>query len=178
MYYGEPSHVVRECPKKSCPHAVCAISITNPQPKKLGNKHVQSQIGTPRLYFDASCNENGPSLSLDLAPCFLVPIIVKCNKFVTMEAQSLLDYGTLACFIDKELVRQFKLTQVENNTLVLVEIIDSQNLSLRLITYETKALDVTICSHTSKIIFNVISFLRNLIIIGLFWLVLHSPQMD
>jgi hypothetical protein len=95
-----------------------------------------------------------------------------------MEAQSLLDYGTLACFIDKELVRQFKLTQVENNTLVLVEIIDSQNLSLRLITYETKALDVTICSHTSKIIFNVISFLRNLIIIGLFWLVLHSPQMD
>ncbi len=94
------------------------------------------------MYFDASCNENGPNLSLDPAPCFLVPIIVKCNKFVTVEAQTLLDYGTLACFIDKELVQQFKL------------------------------------AHTSKIIFNVISFLRNLIIIGLFWLVLHSPQMD
>jgi hypothetical protein len=43
LYYGEPGHVVCECPKKSCPHVVCAISVTNPQPEKLGNEHVQSQ---------------------------------------------------------------------------------------------------------------------------------------
>jgi hypothetical protein len=127
------------------------------------------------LYLDASCNENGPSQSLDLAPCFLVPIIVKCNKFVTMEARTLFDYGTLECFIDKELVRQFKLAQVENKTLMLVEVINSQNLSSRLIKHESKTLDVTIGSHISKVIFNVISFPKNLIIIRLFWLILHSP---
>jgi hypothetical protein len=85
-----------------------------------------------------------------------------------MEARTLFDYGTLACFINKELVRQFKLAQVENNTLMLVEVINSQNLSSRLIKHETKTLDVTIGFHTSKVIFNVISFPKNLIIIRLF----------
>ncbi len=43
-------------------------------------------VGTARLDLDASCNENGPSLSLDPTPCFLVLIIVKFSKLVTMEA--------------------------------------------------------------------------------------------
>jgi hypothetical protein len=57
-----------------------------------------------RLNLDASCNENGPNLSLDPTPYFLVPIIVKCNKLVTMEAQTLFDFGASTCFMDKELV--------------------------------------------------------------------------
>jgi hypothetical protein len=60
---------------------------------------------------------------------------------------------------------------VKNNTLVLVEIIDGRNLSLGPVTHETKPLNVTISSHTSKVIFNVISSPKNLVIIGLFWLV-------
>jgi hypothetical protein len=60
---------------------------------------------------------------------------------------------------------------VENNTLVLVEVINGQSLSSGPITYETKALDVTI-------LFNVISSSKNLVVIGLFWFVLHNPQMD
>jgi hypothetical protein len=55
---------------------------------------------------------------------FLVPIIVKCSKLVTMEAQALLDYAALACFMDKKLVQQYKLILVEKNTLMLVEVID------------------------------------------------------
>jgi hypothetical protein len=39
-----------------------------------------------------------------------------------------------------------------------VEIIDDWSLSSRLVTHETKALDVTIGFHTSKVVFNVISF--------------------
>jgi hypothetical protein len=35
---------------------------------------------------------------------FLVPIIVKCNKLATMEAQTFLDYGTSTWFMDKELM--------------------------------------------------------------------------
>jgi hypothetical protein len=60
--------------------------------------------GTARLDLYASCNENGPSLSLDPTPCFLVPIIVKCNKLVMMEAQTFLDSSASTCFMDKELV--------------------------------------------------------------------------
>jgi hypothetical protein len=80
--------------------------------------------------------------------------------------------------MDKELVRQYKLTLVENNTLILVEVIDGQNFSSWPITHETKPLDVTIGSHISKVVFNVISSLINLVIIGLFWLVLHNPRVD
>ncbi len=75
-------------------------------------------------------------------------------------------------------MRPYKLVLVEKGTLVLVEIIDGQRLSSGLLTHETKALDVTIGLHISKVVFNVISSLRNLVIIGLYWLVLHSPPLD
>jgi hypothetical protein len=67
---------------------------------------------------------------------------------------------------------------VEKSTLVPVKVIDGQKISSRPITHETKPLDVTIGSHTSKVILNVISSLRNHIIIGLSWLVLHNPRVD
>ncbi len=95
-----------------------------------------------------------------------------------MEAQFFLDFSTLACFIDKKMVRQYKLALVENNTLVSVEVVDGWNLSLSPITHETKILDLTIGFHTNKAVFNVISFLRNHVIIGLSWLVLHNPRVD
>ncbi len=66
--------------------------------------NMSTSIGTTRLDFDASCNGNGFSITLDPMPCFLVPIIVKCNKLLTMEAQTFLDYGAYVCFIDKDLV--------------------------------------------------------------------------
>jgi hypothetical protein len=56
-----------------------------------------------------------------------------------------------------------------------IEIIDGQSLSSRPITHETKPLHVTIGSHNGKVVFNVILFSRNPIIIGLLWLVLHNP---
>jgi hypothetical protein len=63
---------------------------------------------------------------------------------------------------------------MENNTPMLIEVIDGWNLSSRPITHETKPLDVAIGSHTNKVVFNVISCLRNHVIVGLFWLVLHN----
>jgi hypothetical protein len=54
-----------------------------------------------RLNLDATCNENGPNLSSYPTPCLLILIIVKCNKLVTMEAQSLFDSNALTCFMDK-----------------------------------------------------------------------------
>ncbi len=72
----------------------------------------------------------------------------------------------------------YKLALVEKNTLMLIEVIDGQNLSLGPVTHETKPLNVIIGSHTIKVVFNVISSPRNLVIIGLSWLVLHNPQLD
>jgi hypothetical protein len=61
-------------------------------------------VETMRLDLDASCNENGLNLFLNPTPCFLVPIIVKCNNLVIMEAQALIDFDASTCFMDKELV--------------------------------------------------------------------------
>jgi len=44
--------------------------------------------------------------------------------------------------------------------------------------HETTTLDVTIGFHTNKVVFNVISSPRNHVIIELFWLALHNPQVD
>ncbi len=67
---------------------------------------------------------------------------------------------------------------VEKTTLVVVEMIDVQNLFSRPITHETKVLTITIGSHNSKVVFNIISFSTNPIIIELSWLVLHNPRVD
>jgi hypothetical protein len=95
-----------------------------------------------------------------------------------MEAQTLLDSGASTYFMDKKLVQQCEWVVVEKHTLMLVEVIDGLSLSSRPITHETKPLDVTIGFHTSKVVFNVISSPKNLVIIGLSWLVLHNAQMD
>jgi hypothetical protein len=80
--------------------------------------------------------------------------------------------------MDKELVWQYKLVLVKKGTLVPIEVVDGQSLSSRLVTHETKASNVTIGSHISKVVFNVISSPRNLVIIGLCWFVLHNPPLD
>jgi len=46
-----------------------------------------------------------------------------------MEAQTFLDYGAPTCFMDKELVWQYKLVLMEKNTLMLVEVIDGWSFS-------------------------------------------------
>jgi len=67
-------------------HHLCYQSTT----KGNGKRTCPILVGIVRLDLDASCNENGPNLSLDPAPCFLVLIIIKCSKLVIMEAQTLL----------------------------------------------------------------------------------------
>jgi len=131
-----------------------------------------------RLDLDASCNENGPNLFSNPATCLLVPIIVKCDKLMTMEAQTHFNSSTSTCFINKKLVQQYKLALVEKNTLVLIKVIDGHSLSLGPIAHETKALNVTIGFHINKVVFNVISFIRNIVIIGLFWLALYNIRVD
>jgi hypothetical protein len=48
----------------------------------------------------------------------------------------------------------------------------------KLMTHETKALEIIIGSHTSKVVFNVISSLTKSIIVGLSCFILHNLRMD
>jgi hypothetical protein len=105
----------------------------------------------------------------------LLPIMIKGGKSTTMRTQTVLDSRASSCFIDKELVWHHNVALVEKATLVAIEMIDDRNLFSRHVMYETKVLMVTIGSHSSKIVFNVISFPTNLIIIGLSCLILHNP---
>jgi hypothetical protein len=61
-----------------------------------------------------------------------------------METQTLFDCGASTCFMYKKLVQQYKLALMENNTPMLIEVIDGQSLSLGPITHGTKPLDVAI----------------------------------
>jgi hypothetical protein len=81
------------------------------------------------LDLDASCNEKGHNLFLDPTLCLLILIIIKCSKLVMIEAQTLLNFDALTCFIDKELVPQCKLIIMEKNTSLLVEVINGLNFS-------------------------------------------------
>ncbi len=130
------------------------------------------------LNLDTSCIQNSPTLFSKPTPCFLLPIMIKCNKSMIMWTQTLFDLGASTCFINKELVWQHNLALVEKMTPLVVEVIDGHNLSSKLITHETKTLIIIIGSHSSKVVFNVISSPTNPIIIGLSWLILHNHQMD
>jgi hypothetical protein len=90
--------------------------------------------------------------------CFLLLIMIKCNKSTTMNTQTLFNFNASMCFINKELV-QHKFLLVKKATLVIVKVIYNQIPSLKLATHETKVLKITIELHYNKIVFNVISSL-------------------
>ncbi len=104
-----------------------------------------------KLNLDASCVWNGPTLSLEPTPCFLLPITIKGGKSMIVRIQPLLNSRAFACFIDNKLVWQHNLVLVKKAILVTIKVIDGQNLSSRPVTHETKTLMVTIGSHNSKL---------------------------
>ncbi len=86
--------------QRSMDHMQCMpflLSIHNKRSQKTSIDLVL--VGTTKLDLNPSCNENGHGLSLDPTPCFLVLIIVKCNKLVMMEAQTLLDSNASTCYV-------------------------------------------------------------------------------
>jgi len=70
-----------------------------------------------RLDLNTSCVGNGASLSSDLTPSLLLPIMINCNKSMTIKIQALLDPHAFVCFVDKELV-QHKLALVKKITTI------------------------------------------------------------
>jgi hypothetical protein len=83
-----------------------------------------------------------------------------------------------ACFINKKLVWEHNLALVEKATPMAVEMIDGCNFFLGHVMHEKKTLTIIIGLYNSKIVFNVISYLTNPIIIGLSWLILHNLRVD
>ncbi len=59
-----------------------------------------------KLDLDASCVQNGPNLLLDPTPRFLLPIMIKYDKSMTMKTKALFDSSAYVCFIDRELMQR------------------------------------------------------------------------
>ncbi len=51
----------------------------------------------------------------NLAPSFLLLVVINCNKYMTIKTQALFEIRAFACFVDKELV-QHKLALVKKVT--------------------------------------------------------------
>jgi hypothetical protein len=75
-------------------------------------------------------------------------------------------------------MQQNKLVLVKMEILVPINVIDGWSLFSSLSTHEIKTFEVIVGLHISKVIFNVISSLKRLIIIRLSWFALHNPQVD
>ncbi len=156
MYYGEPNHITTNYPKKQLSHIVRIPSTHMPPPNV----------------------QNGPNLPSNLKPCLLLPITIKYDRSMTMEIVAWLDYSAYVCFINKELVRRRTIILMKKSMPIAMEVIDGQSFPPRPMMHETKALNIIIEMHTSKVTFNVISSLTNPIVIGLSWLILHNPRVD
>ena len=68
-----------------------------------------------------------PTLFSKASPCFVIPLTIKSNVH-SVRVSALLDYGALACFIDKDFTEHHKLPLVTKKISVPVEIIDGRPL--------------------------------------------------
>ncbi len=177
LYCGEPSHIASVYPNKRVQHVARTTISTITHGQKRRETRTSTLCKDRETGLQCIMRSKQPYVVLRTNTFFLLPIMIKGDKSTTMQTQALLDSWAYACFIDKELVRQHNLELVEKVTPVAVEVIDGWNLSSRPIMHETKALIVTIGSHNSKVVFNVISSPTNPIIIGLSWLILHNLWM-
>jgi hypothetical protein len=75
-----------------------------PRARREGKRGCLISIMTMRVDFNASCVQNGPTLFSKPTPYFLMPIMIKGGKSMTVRTQTLLDSRAFACFIDKGLV--------------------------------------------------------------------------
>ncbi len=134
---------------------------------KLGKQGYPISIGTMRWDLDVLCVLNGPSLPLDPTPYFLLWIKIKYGRSMTMEIETLIDSSASMCFTDKEPMWRHKMILVKKSTPITTKVINDWSIFFRHVTHETKALDITIRTHTNNAAFNVISSPTNPIVIGL-----------
>ena len=109
---------------------------------------------------------HSPILSSEPSTYFTIPLRVKFDDH-SIKISALLDSGASACFIDRDFVERHKLPLVTKKCLVFVEVIDGRSLVSKDVTQETKALDIYIDQHRSTVVFNVIKFSSNPVILGL-----------
>ncbi len=82
----------------------CHNFYNYPRVRREGKQGCLVLVGTMRLDLNASCIQNGPTLSSELAPCFLFSIMIKGGKSMILQTQALLDSRAFASFINKKLL--------------------------------------------------------------------------
>lgn len=110
-------------------------------------------------------------------PCFMPSVHIKiwsCKIFI----KALLDTRVLAYFIDKYFIIKYILLLVKKIYHALVEIMDRWTLLLKDVIEEIQSFQVILRDQVSHIIFNIIQYLANSIVITLPWFKLHNPNVD
>lgn len=95
-----------------------------------------------------------------------------------IEVDALVDSGATASFIDVNFVQKYGLPIKLRNTPAQVEVVDGRTIESRIVTHETKPLNLTIDGYGCKVVFNVIKSPNNFIILGQNWLEFYNPKID
>lgn len=119
----------------------------------------------------------GPILSFEASSCFNIPLTIKSNSR-SIKVSALLDFGASACFINKDFAERHKLPLVIKKIPVFVKVIDSRPLISDDVVQETNPLLISIETHQSNIVFNIIKSPLSPVILGLSWLDRFNPDID
>lgn len=121
--------------------------------------------------------QQGPYVTSDPVPCFLLPIkVLKNDKEIQVKA--LVDSGATASFIDLNFVQRYGFPTKTRNTPAQVEVVDGRTIESGVVTHETEPLNLSINSFMCKVSFNLIKSPNNFIILGQNWLEFYNPKID
>jgi hypothetical protein len=121
--------------------------------------------------------EKGLFVSSDPTPCFIFLVYIKTLD-CEFSSEALLDIGISTCFIYKDFALKHNLELIRKAHPASVEVIDGRLLTSGNLMEETQPLEVMLGDQVSHVVFNIIQFPANPVVLGLLWFELHYPDVD
>ena len=110
-------------------------------------------------------------------PSFTPSVHIKVLDY-NIVVEALLDIEASACFMNKFCATKHNIVLVKKVHLAPVEVIDGRHVISGNVVEETKPLEVILENHISHVIFNIIQYPSNPIVLSLPWFELHNPNID
>jgi hypothetical protein len=121
--------------------------------------------------------EKGLFVSSDPTPCFTVPIHIKTLD-CEFSSEALLNTRTFACFKDKDFALKHSLELIGKAHPTPVEVINGWPLASGNVMEETQHLEVMLGDQVSHVVFNIIQYPANPVVLGLPWFELYNLDID
>jgi hypothetical protein len=121
--------------------------------------------------------EKGLFVSSNPTPCFTFPVHIKtlnCEFY----NKALLDTGASVCFMDKNFSLKHNLQLIKKAHPTPMEVIDGRPLTSGNVMEETQLLEVMLGDQVSHVVFNIIQYLANRVVLDLPWFELHNLNID